>query len=315
LDAASRYAEARQAYVAAKESDPLRFRAPEVMNVIIREAAAAHGAEVVEMQQAFRENSPAGLIGRTLMLEHLHPNLKGYRLMADVFYDVLKRLDVFGGHTEAEVRAGQYPTYSVIDSLAGMYRIQRLMGGWPFKPAGTVNRVLDTLSVETPLEELGMDLTHEVRSWENATEELLSYYGSQGDRIGVLHTARILAQAFPFNHSPHLVTGHVLVQLGRFDEALSEFETAYALEATVEAGKMVGILLLQQGEVETAIDYLERALAARPDDDEIQFRLGSGYMMNRQFDEARRTIQRLLERNPDHQGGRNLLTVLPAVSG
>ena len=68
--------------------------------------------------------------------------------------------------------------------------------------------------------------------------------------------------------------------------------------------------MLQSGEVERAIPYLEQAFEARSDDQELLFRLSSGYMMNGRFEEAEQVVQRLLQINAEHQGGKNLLGVL-----
>ena len=74
---------ARQAYLAAKDRDQLRFRAPEQFNHVIREAATRHNATLVDVQDAFVSASRNGIVGNELMLEHLHPNLKGYFILAD----------------------------------------------------------------------------------------------------------------------------------------------------------------------------------------------------------------------------------------
>src|SRR5690606_25356013 len=72
-EAAGDTASALRAYVAARDRDALRFRAPEVFNQVIREVAARHGAAVVDAQAAFRRAAPGGIIGKEHMLEHLHP--------------------------------------------------------------------------------------------------------------------------------------------------------------------------------------------------------------------------------------------------
>ena len=77
-------AEARRWFLDAKDLDELRFRAPgEAFNGVIREVAARRGAVVVEAQQRLVRASGQGIIGADLMLEHVHPNLDGYFLLAD----------------------------------------------------------------------------------------------------------------------------------------------------------------------------------------------------------------------------------------
>ena len=90
LEALGRYDEARQAYLAAKDRDELRFRAPEAINDILRQVAAEQGARVVEVREAFHRAARHGIVGDDLMLEHLHPNLEGYFVMGDAFYQALE---------------------------------------------------------------------------------------------------------------------------------------------------------------------------------------------------------------------------------
>ncbi len=90
------YSPARDAYLAAKDRDQLRFRAPEAFNTVIRELAADYGAHVVEVQASLLEAAAHGIIGNDLMLEHLHPNLPGYFLLADVYFEALRERGVIG---------------------------------------------------------------------------------------------------------------------------------------------------------------------------------------------------------------------------
>ena len=89
LEDQGEYPRAREAYLAAKDRDQLRFRAPEAFNAIIREVAEQLGARVVEVQDRLLQAAGNGIIGNDLMLEHLHPNLEGYSLLADAYYAAL----------------------------------------------------------------------------------------------------------------------------------------------------------------------------------------------------------------------------------
>ena len=72
-------------YLAAKDRDELRFRAPEAFNEVIREVAAARGATLVDVQGALAAASRDGIIGADLMLEHVHPNVEGYFRLASAY--------------------------------------------------------------------------------------------------------------------------------------------------------------------------------------------------------------------------------------
>jgi lysophospholipase L1-like esterase len=82
--------EAKAAYYRAKDLDALRFRATEDFNQLIHHVAAGHGVPVVPMKSYFENASSHELIGKNLMLEHLHPNAEGYFVMADGFFEAMR---------------------------------------------------------------------------------------------------------------------------------------------------------------------------------------------------------------------------------
>jgi len=82
--------DARASYLRAKDLDALRFRASEDFNQVIHEVASEFSVPIVPMVKYFQEASPHGLVGNKLILEHLHPNVDGYFLMADAFFDIMQ---------------------------------------------------------------------------------------------------------------------------------------------------------------------------------------------------------------------------------
>ena len=84
---------AREAFVAARNLDSMPWRAPSSHQEAIKEAAAAEGAPVCDMEHVFRANSPGGCIGWELMDDHVHPSLRGQALMAEALVETLFQMD------------------------------------------------------------------------------------------------------------------------------------------------------------------------------------------------------------------------------
>lgn len=86
------YTQAAEQFQVAKETDGLRFRAPEEFNKIIRACAKASPQVFpVDIAADFKAASPHGIPGKELLLEHVHPNLQGQLRMADAFAKALKK--------------------------------------------------------------------------------------------------------------------------------------------------------------------------------------------------------------------------------
>jgi len=92
----------------AKDLDGLRFRAPEKMNEFISELCKTYSeVYLVDTKSAFEDQSPHRCIGGELILEHVHPNLKGYAIMSDAFYEAMKREKLVEVPTEDEMTFAQ----------------------------------------------------------------------------------------------------------------------------------------------------------------------------------------------------------------
>lgn len=71
------------------------FRAPGKINGIIKELTAKYNEPLVKIDSVFDSKSANGITGFDLFVDHLHPNIAGYKLMADEFLKVIKEKKYF----------------------------------------------------------------------------------------------------------------------------------------------------------------------------------------------------------------------------
>ena len=216
LDELGRFEEARAAYVAAKDRDELRFRAPEEVNEILREVAAEQGAHVVEVHEAFRAASPDGIVGEELMLEHLHPNVDGYFLLADAFYQALRERELIGSWQRAvpsELAREEIPLTEV-DRLYGEHRIGKLTSDWPFTEQPRRYRVPQP---ENRVQRIARGYFRGTYPWPEAMRRLLDHYRAEGELEEAARVARLLADAFPYHREDQETAAELLRRTGRPD--------------------------------------------------------------------------------------------------
>ena len=126
----------REAFLLAKELDGLRFRAPEAMGDAIRRLADEFAnVTLVDVAAQFREASPGGLEGASLFTDHLHPNARGYALMADAFAASMRA-------TLPALRGAEDPgpaSWDIDPVEAGLSDLQLtiLTSGYPFDKSRT----------------------------------------------------------------------------------------------------------------------------------------------------------------------------------
>lgn len=214
LDRLKRFPEARQAYLAAKDRDELRFRAPEAINNIIREVAKEQLAQVVEVQEAFVREARDGIVGTDLMLEHLHPNLRGYFVLADAFHEALRAEEMFGqwDHWIRRDQAWDEIPVTEVDRLYGEYRIRHLTSDWPFSKRREPIRIGPAAR---RVELIAHKYYRGSYEWPYAMKKLLDHYRTTHDVIEAAKVAVLLAEAFPHEPKRQLVAAELLKQAGR----------------------------------------------------------------------------------------------------
>lgn len=235
LEALERYDEAREAYRAARDRDELRFRAPGAMNRILREVAEEQGARVVEVEEAFAGLAEHGIVGHSVMLEHLHPNLSGYFAMADAFYDALHEAGE-GGEWErpvSEEQALRELPVTAVDRLYGEYRIRKLTSGWPFAEG---DPAYEPPPARNEVERIAQGWYGGAYPWPDAMRRLLDHYRSERDFENAAKVAALVADAFPHRVQDQITAARLLRRAGRSDYAVYRRRAQEARETTVVAG-------------------------------------------------------------------------------
>jgi hypothetical protein len=168
---------------------------------VIKELCGKYGnVHLVDARAAFLAASEHGVIGGSLILEHVHPNLMGYALLSDVFYRAMREQGMFASATGGmsfEQLLRDMPI-TAVDSLNGAYRIDNLKHYWPFSDsAGAVGRPSrDALPILGPEEELAYEVAFEHLSWEEAMSMLYKDYVRRAD----WKKARIVMEALVLEH-------------------------------------------------------------------------------------------------------------------
>lgn len=112
---------AMASFVQAKEHDPIRFRAPEVMNRILSRQSERRGAILVDLAPHFGPD-----VRDSLFTDHLHPTSLGYDRMARVFVSAMVENP---SNIAPELGA---PEPAPLDAGQARLLIARLRLGFPF---------------------------------------------------------------------------------------------------------------------------------------------------------------------------------------
>lgn len=286
---------AKKLYFNAKDRDALRFRAPEAFNSVIHKIAKNNNLPVVAMKSYFERYSGNNIIGEEVMVEHLHPNYKGYQIMARAFYDALK--------TEKEI-ALNWPKetpnffnnkgFSQLDTTLANLRIKILTGGWPFKPKQAVNTALSDFKPISKVDSVALKVWQNKKySLERAHVELAAYYKSQGLYEKAFAEYNALIYFAPYNASPYLLAAKLLLNANKPAMAKSYLMQSLKYEQNPFALKWVGQILLLQNQAQQALGYLHKAQIQTPNDTQLLYNLAGAYLYNKNLEKSLETLQHL----------------------
>lgn len=237
LRVAARFAEAKQFLELARDLDSLRFRAPSDINKIHRQLAQQFGATLVETEQALAQHATGGLIGRELMLEHLHPNLPGYFVIANTFYQALAQSKQLPAMTQPESTAQAWALRPVLpaEEYAAFARIATLTSDYPFV---AIPQPVQLPKATDWQQQLGLDYFANQISWLTLMQQSQARYRASGDQAMLLKTSLILADAMPEQAELQATAARLLWQQGRQSE--HRYYQQRCLRATAVSGRAPG---------------------------------------------------------------------------
>ncbi len=300
---------ARDALRRARDLDALRFRAPTDANAVLRRVAARHGATVVESEARLETVAPAGSIGYETMLEHLHPTLDGYALIADAFFDALTGAGLPAPNPRPTPPGRRFTLITAADSFGAVLRVDRLTRAWPFRPDEVIEAVPDSVRTPPPVVQMATQML-DGADWYATTRRLADWYVTQGRWADALRTRTALTTAYFFLAEPFADRGNTRVEaasVGRpFPDhpaaAIADYERALALDpGYLAAHTMLGALALQTGDAAAAVPHLERVAAGANAPPQALYNLAGAYAQLGRWDDAARTADRLAQANPQYR--------------
>jgi tetratricopeptide (TPR) repeat protein len=299
LEVQQQYQDARTALYYAKDLDALRFRAAEEMNNIVHEVAAEFNAPVVPIKDYFEAKSEHGLIGHNLIVEHLHPNVDGYFVMADAFLHTMKDNHFISDRwDESRILPSAYYRQNwgitELDTVSANLDIQYLRGSWPFQPQGQPNRTLDNYFPKTEAESLAVRiLTDDKYSPVVGHADMAKYYEKKKEYNKAYEEYKAAYYMIPFELDFYKGAVENLLKVNRPGEAQRVLQHANRYVHDAVTDKWSGTLLAGSGKFAESLPYLERAAKETPEDKKLQTVLMHAYEQLGKADQASKIAEKL----------------------
>ena len=282
----------------AKDLDALRFRAPEKFNKIIDDLGKEFHVSTVPIDSIFDSESPDGIVGDNLIVDHLHPNVKGYQLIGKAFYDFMEKDGYLPKTEKAKISFDEQDSltrsnfvFSKLDSTIGNYGVTLLKNNWPyvkksfkmseFQQADFIN----LLNPKDLTDSLAM-FKIEGMSWDDVHLLAAKIYLKKDDIKDYLKHMNILLYQHPV--------------LRDYNHVLTYYYYKNKIDMADYTAKRVGLIQLYRGKYDDAIKYLTQANNSKPDDPLVLYGLSSAYLGKGDFNSALVFINKCLSAKPNY---------------
>jgi len=297
----------------AKDLDALRFRASEDLNRILFNLSREHKIPLAPVKQEFEQHSPGQIPGKELLLEHLHPNLRGYFLMAKAFYRTIREAGIL------PPPAHPLPPDSVLweqlgltplDEEVGKIRIQVLTSGWPFRKGKVGSLESIDYQPQNRMQKFAYQYWQGKITWEEAHVYLADYYLKSNQLKKAEKEFKALIVFTPFNPSPYRHLIRIYLQQKEWERAFFYLHRLKRISDDLFTNRTLGKLYFRKNLPEKAILYLERAYQLASTDPQTLYLLGVSYLQLGRVQPAEKILRKLQRLSPDFPGLDQVLSQL-----
>lgn len=257
---------AKENYLLARDYDCIRFRASSDINAIIKKLSEKYQAHFVPTYDLFNQNSPNGIVGNNLLTEHVHPNIAGYFLLSESFYNAIVQSKVIAknvneDHIKSFKSFKNDYGYSRLDTLIGYHRITNLKYHWPFRDES--KNYIDYRQIYQP-KGLEDSLAFSVIAKQNismmdAHEIMADRFWRRGDFFNAWKEYNSLAMINPYRGLYFRKTADCLLKMNDLPEALRFFERSTEEEENFYAHFRAGEICMIKNDFERAIVHFQKA--------------------------------------------------------
>lgn len=311
---------AEKYYIRARDFDALRFRASSAINQIIKQVSRQENVPVADLEALFKKHSTNGLIGKNLLLEHLHPNLTGYALIAGGFYRTMRENKIVAQpETETvEKTLSEYLQSAFVTDLEyqiARIRVHDLTSRWPFDESPPVSDSVGS-AWEKLLRQVVDKVMHYKLSFNSGCYQLAGFLIEREMHAEAEIYYRALIKIRPMNYYPYIYLGNALFAQNKLKDAEVTYQKSLSLSRDLPfAYAKLGLLYLSREQPQKAETFLEQALSrknnardfGRADQINVRYLLALACAQSQKYKKAGSIAETALKMQPDNQKLKTLL--------
>ena len=315
------FIDARAAFVRARDEDALRFRATGEFQDTLLAVCRERGVPVSRVDAAFDAASPHGITGHELILEHLHPTIAGYFLMAKTWSSDIAERGLLGpeppgGRVLPDSAYMDISAVSAFDSALGTIKVRLIVSRPPFTRGRAPQPFIPTDSVQAIVYAY---VRHRI-AWSDARYALADYYARRARFALARRECQAVWRVIPYSFQPLLKAADYFADEGDTGGARVAYERCIAIQDNPFARMKLGLQLLQGNHADGAAQQFESGFSVDGKSAGTlsadgaasgRYLLGVAYARLGRYGEARQNLQRALAIRPNMREARDVLAQIP----
>ncbi len=310
------YKDAKREYIIAKNMDGLRFRAPSDFNYIIKQLANEYKLLLSDVKKNFQEQSPNGIIGNELLVDHVHPNISGYFLLAKTWFQTIRDSGLLGlspAVTENDSLLWKQSSVTPLDSVIGEIKILKLKSRPPFI-SGDSDFVFNPHNF---LEQIAYNyVTGNQMSWGMAHVMAAKEYLSKNELEKGLREYKAILITDESNSDLLSIIGDIYYQLKLYRDADASYKKAFLLDDNQFLKYRLGLTNININKPEIALQYFNSCLIENKYNslkftnaqiENIHYNIALAYFQINKNNKALEEISFILRNNPSNKDAQLLL--------
>lgn len=310
---ANNLANAKKLFISSKDNDAVMFRAPERINEIIKELTEKYKEPLIKIDSVFYSKSTNGITGFDLFVDHLHPNISGYKIIADEFYKVIKdqnyvktETNNFEREDEIEkILKYEFP-FTRLDSVYSQIQIDLLLNSYPFKENLNIVSYFRNLKLKNLTDTLAAKAVLKEISWEDAHSKLAEYYFLKKDYSSFYKEANVLLEDKPFDRYTYAAAAEKLLSVKEYGYSKNILLKLFRNLPDKYSAKKLGDILLVENNAHSGIRFYNEALKFDDKDPELYFNLSKAYFKINDLENALLHIKKCLQISPDNYAAKKI---------
>jgi len=287
-----KYDLAREYFQRAKELDIAPLRAPKEINSVIQKLGSEFDIPVVDISAKFKKLSPHQIPDNTLIIDHVHPSIRGNQIIAEELAKVLQSKVFLKPEEFYEQELLSVVYGKILDSLPDDYYTKGILN---------LAKVLGWAGKE---EEKKLILTRNIGKFKDNPEYhymMGNTFVREGRLDEAIYEFRKSIEINPDFGEAYTNLGFALEQNGLADDALQNYRTALSLNPDdYVAQTNIGRIFFIREDYENAIIEYEKAVRMNLDYPDARLGLGVVYYRQYHIDEALKELNVAIELNPNY---------------